>query len=349
MDTQRVIPLHQNESYWLLDEDTAASYMAKDAGAYACYPQYDSLRKALASYAQIPAENILPTAGSDAGIRALADMYRRQGKKVLLPVPTFYGYERIFTQVDLPYTTVCYREENGTFIFPQEETLSALANGIDVIFLCTPNNPLGVEVPESVLQLVLDTAAQQGTTVVIDEAYYEFCGRTSLGRLNTQNLVILRTLSKAFGLAGARVGYLVASTETVLHLENYQLPWSIANPSVHAALAALSKAGELISRLQLIHQERALFSSSLSHIPHVQVFDSCTNFVLAHFPDAKETQTRLDSKGIKVALGERMSMVKSAQDLLKNTLRFAVPSPSDRGRVIEELEKASGHSVSIMS
>lgn len=338
MTRERIIPLHQNESYWLLDGAAAAPYASTDPLTYATYPRYDSLREAIAGYAGARNDQILLTAGSDASILLLAQHLRSAGKRTLLPVPTFYGYERIFGIAGLAYDTVVYREKDGSFEFPLEETLHAL-HASDAIFLCSPNNPLGCEIPHDDLSAVLDTCRERGILAVVDEAYYEYGGHTVLDRLGSQPLCLIRTLSKSFGLAGARIGYTIADATLVKALSEMQLPWPISHPTVHAALSALARKDVILPRIELIREARERFSVSLRDLPNVRVYASCTNFLLARIPDAARVREALSEQGILVANGESMSSVPEARILLHDTLRFAIPSRSDMGEVLSALRE----------
>jgi|GEM_PF-2989685 len=341
MRERALIPLHQNENYWLLTEEDAARYSASSINTYSCYPEYVQLREALGTYAGIDASHVLATSGSDAAIRALAEHDVRYAHKVLLPVPTFYGYERIFSQVGLSFTPVCYSKVDDSFIFPTEETIAHLASGkFDTVYLCQPNNPLGISIPESDLLRMLDTAKMYNVLTVVDEAYYEFTNMTVMNRVDTQPLVILRTLSKAFGLAGARVGYLIADDATVAGVQDTSLPWPIAHSSVNAALVGLERSRYFMERLALVVQERIVFGRELSEIAGLTVHTSETNFMLIDVPHASSVRESLEENGILVARGELMSAVPAAQVLLKDTLRVSTPSPEHRAIVVTAFKEA---------
>ncbi|MDB5238469.1 MAG: histidinol-phosphate aminotransferase [Candidatus Kaiserbacteria bacterium] len=335
-----VIALQHNESYWLLDEVLLAAYSSVTTKEYSTYADYSEIAAALARYAGVQADQILVTPGSDAAIRVLAELYAKDGKRVLLPVPTFYGYERIFKTVGLAYDTVCYRENGGQFIFPTEATITCIQEGTDVVFLCQPNNPLGSRIPQEDLDRILDAAQKKGTTVVIDEAYFEFAETSSIGRLSRQPLIILRTLSKAFGLAGARVGYCIARSDTVAALRERMLPWPVAHSSAYAALRGLEHIDHIRERVRAVIAQRDVFMAALRELPRITPYSSETNFILMRVPDSGSMQTTLSEQGIMVARGDVMSGIASAQDVLRNTIRASVPSAEHLGRVIECMKYA---------
>jgi len=146
----KLVPLDKNESYWLLDEELIDYARAFEREALATYPSYDELRATIATYAGVPPEMVLATHGSDAAIEHLARLYAGNGKRTVLPVPTFYGYETILGRVGAELRPVTYDMDDDEFVFPVEGTIEALADA-SVIFLCQPNNPLGCPVHGSVI------------------------------------------------------------------------------------------------------------------------------------------------------------------------------------------------------
>ncbi len=336
-----IIPLQHNESYWLLDEELREAYSGMGSRQFSTYPDYTELRTALATYAGVSPDHVLTTAGSDSAIRMLAEIYGKDGKRVLLPVPTFYGYERIFQVVGITSQTVCYTEQDARFIFPTEETIRAIEQGAEVVFLCQPNNPLGCRIPQSDLDRILDAARDREATVVFDEAYFEFAGTTSLGRIGSQPLIILRTLSKAFGLAGARVGYCIAAPETIRVLQDRFLPWPIAHPSVYAALEGLKRVPLIRTRIDLVIEARDQFMNKLRSIESITLFESVTNFILMRVPDSLKMKALLEQEGILVARGDSMSSIPEAAQLLRSTIRASVPSPEHMSRVLSTLSEAA--------
>lgn len=333
------ISLEHNESYWLPDKKLADAYRTPDTHTFSTYPAYDELRKAIGAYVGVAPESITIAAGSDAAIRTLVEHYAREGKRGLLPVPTFYGYERIISHAKLPCETVCYTEKDGAFIFPLEATLERMNLGkIDVLFLCQPNNPLGCEIPKDTFETLLDTAAKKNVVVVSDEAYFEFAGLTARHRFEHQPLVIVRTFSKGFGLSGARVGYTVADTGLADILNKALLPWPVAHPSVYAALRALELHAHAKERVGAVTAEREVFRASLMKIVGVErVYPSTANFLLVRLPNAENIAGVLKEEGVTVARPARLASDTAAKTLLTDTLRMSVPSPDDRERVLEAL------------
>jgi histidinol-phosphate aminotransferase len=331
-----MMPLDRNESYWLLDGELIEVARAAGARELSTYPDYGELKDVLAVYAGVAKEQILVTPGSDAAIEHIARAYAGEGGEVVVPVPTFYGYESILDRVGTKIIPIPYEERDGRFVFPLAKTIEVLANGsAKVLFLCHPNNPLGCPLSQEDISALVEAVRGSNAVVVSDEAYFEFSsGTTFLSYLaDLPNLIVIRTLSKAFALSGARVGYAIAAPEIVKKLERFMLPWPVAHPSVTAALALLARAAKVKARRDVIIAEREQFIKSLRALPGIITYPSETNFVLIRVPDAGRVRDMFLASGIRVALGEPMSRFLEAKALLKDTLRIAVPAPSDLSAV----------------
>lgn len=334
------MPLDRNESYWMLDDELVKAVAAPGACELSTYPDYGELKEALATYAGVAPENILPTSGSVAAIEHVARAYASGG--VILPVPTFYYYETILERMKAKVLPLAYEERDGAFVFPLEETIAALkSNTAKVLFLCHPNNPLGCALTSEEISAIVAAARESDTTIVSDEAYYEFSsGASFLPYLaELPNLIIIRTLSKALALSGARVGYLIAAPKRLKEIENVMLPWTVTYPSVAAALALLARADKVKVRREAVLSARDHFIGALSAISGVTVYPSETNFVLIRLPNAAHVRDALLEKGIRVALGEPMSHFEAAGTLLRDTLRIAIPAPESEVSFLQALTK----------
>ncbi len=327
-----MIQLDRNESYWMLDEELAEVASSGGAHELSTYPDYSELKTALAAYAGVAPEQILVTPGSDAAIEHIARFYAGSGGEVVLPVPTFYGYESILARVGTKTVPILYEEQEGHFVFPLAKTIEAFErDSAKVLFLCHPNNPLGSSLSIEDISALSVAARGREALLVSDEAYFEFSSGTSflLHLAELPNLVIIRTLSKSFALAGARVGYAIAAPDTVKKLEQFLLPWPVAHPSIKSALALLSHAEKVRMRREVVMQAREYFIEILRAVPGITVYQADTNFVLVRVPNAERARDAFLAQDIRVALGESMTRFPEAKAFLENTLRVAVPAPED--------------------
>lgn len=338
------MPLDLNESYWLLDDATISKLSDLPRAALGVYPSYESLTEEIAGYLEVGSRAVCLTPGSDEAIRAVMQICAKRRYRALLPLPTFSGYERVLMETPLETARVYYREGDSNFLFPVEETLQSIrAREIDVVFLCEPNNPLGNTIEPAHYTAILNAAAEHDVLIVADEAYGEYGGSSAISRIGKQKIVVLRTLSKAFGAPGIRVGYSISDEEFAREMRTRifgTLPWPIPGPSVHIARSILAHRAELSQRRALVIEERGYFTRALDAFEDITVFPSVTNFVLARVPEAKRTAAALFSAGIRVGIGEEKTWDAEARELLRSTLRFAVPSPDDRPSVIKALAGA---------
>lgn len=337
-----MMPLDRNESYWLLDNDLVEAARAAGARELSTYPDYDKLKSSLAAYSGVATEQILVTPGSDAAIEHIARTYAGGGGEVILPVPTFYGYESTLERVGAKMLPIVYKEKDGQFIFPLAKTIEAIkSTSAKVLFLCHPNNPLGCPLSETDISTLVEAVRESDVLLVSDEAYFEFSSGTSFLPFlsDLPNLIIIRTLSKAFALSGARVGYIIATPEVVKKFEQLMLPWPVAHPSVVSALTLLAQTEKVKECRSIVIAERENFIKKLQKISDVTVYPSETNFVLLRVPNAERTRDALLAQDIRVALGERMTRFPEGKMLLRDTLRVAIPAPESQGLFLEILAK----------
>jgi histidinol-phosphate aminotransferase len=187
----------------------------------------------------------------------------------------------------------------GFRLEPQQAALVVREHQPDVVFLCSPNNPTGTALELDVVEAVHDAALG---LVVVDEAYAEFATRPSAVRLldGRPRLVVTRTMSKAFALAGARVGYLAADPDVVDALHLVRLPYHLSAITQAAALAALAHTDELLATVQAVKEQRDRLVAELRAMG-LEVVDSDANFVLfGEFGDQRATWQGLLDRGVLV-------------------------------------------------
>jgi histidinol-phosphate aminotransferase len=215
--------------------------------------------------------------------------------------------------------------------------IAACSPATRLVFLCSPNNPTGNVLDPVQIERIVDALAQRAV-VVVDEAYVEFSDVASLVPLLARhaNLVILRTLSKAFGMAGARCGAVLASAELTGLLRRIVPPYAVTVQTIEAVLDALAPArlAESTAQVQRLRAERERLSARLAALPLIdRVWPSQTNFLLLRSPDAG----RLLAAGIRGGLLVRD--VRS-QPGLGECLRVSVGTPEQNDRLVSSLEAA---------
>lgn len=196
------------------------------------YPEYEATREALSKFFAVPKPQFLLTNGTDEAIQVLINTFVNDDDEVIVLTPSYAMY-RFYAEVagakiiNLPYRA-------GSLAFPLEELLSTITPTTRAILISNPNNPTGTGIGIETIETILKHAPR--AAVLLDEAYYEFCGVTALPLIERyQNLFVSRTFSKAYGLAGLRIGCLFAQEENVKFLHKAQSPYSV---NVLAAIAA---------------------------------------------------------------------------------------------------------------
>jgi histidinol-phosphate aminotransferase len=285
-------------------------------------PQPAQLREALAAYYGVPPGELAITRGSDEGIDLLVRALCRPGRDgVGICSPGFGMYAVSAALQGAPVVDVPLLEDAEGFGWDFEGLRRAvLEQGVRLVFLCSPANPTGQALPREKLVELLE-ATRGRAVVVVDEAYAEYSSLPSAIQLLPRypELVVLRTLSKAHALAGARVGALLAAPTLVALLRNLSAPYPIATPSAELALRALAPIAlqRTQRRIGAVRRERERLCAGLDALEQVRVYASDANFLLARFDDREMAMQRLLAAGIVV---RDISMLPGLQDALRITV-----------------------------
>jgi histidinol-phosphate aminotransferase len=244
----------------------------------AMYPEYEATTRRLAKFLGARANELLLTNGADDALRLVFDTFVDPGNAVVIIEPTFPMYRFFAELVGARVVELRYDAAMG---FPVSETMAALRRRPRVLFLANPNNPTGTLVKPAELRKILGAARR--TLVVVDEAYCEFSGMTVLPWIRKhRNLVVVRTFSKAAGLAGLRLGCLLADPELLGLMRRAATPFPV-NCAVLAAAEAAMRDGRNISRyVREVRLSRGELERGL-HAIGVRTFPSAANFLLADF------------------------------------------------------------------
>ena len=251
------------------------------------------LREALASYTGVPAERILVTNGSDDGLDLLCRTYVEGGDDVVVAWPT-YGHFLVFARARGVEPRLVMPPD--PFEVPAAALRDAIRPDTKVVYVASPNNPTGVVTPvEEVARLC---RGRPGTLFIVDEAYYEFSGVTCTGLLaEMPNLVVARTFSKCFGIAGLRVGYMMASDSVIAHLSRLYNPKSVNALGQVGALAALE---DIESRKRYVREVREARSLLVKELlaRGATVRGGEANFVMVRVSSPHRLVKALESVGV---------------------------------------------------
>jgi histidinol-phosphate aminotransferase len=263
------------------------------------YPpsDYRRLTAAAATTYGVPATEILVGAGADEILDLVAKAFLREGDIAVIPTPSYLMY-RVLTEQRGATVVAVPRlgAEDGRAI--DAPAVRAAARTAAVVWLCNPNNPTGRLEPAGVVEgllgeLAADAVAdgRHAPVVVLDEAYSEFAGLTLLGlRATYPRLVVIRTASKAYALAGLRVGFAIAARDTLAVMEPYRPPGSVSTVSVSIVTEALGDRDVLAANLGRVETERAYLAEGL-RAAGWNPEPSITNFLLVPFRDAERAAT----------------------------------------------------------
>jgi histidinol-phosphate aminotransferase len=249
----------------------------------AMYPEYEATERRLARYFRVRPAELLVTNGTDDALRLVVDAFVEPGSSVLLVEPTFAMY-RFYAE--LAGARILALHYDRALRFPLDQVLRALGRRSvrgrpRVMFLANPNNPTGTLVGKADLRRILQAA--QETLVVVDEAYFEFCGVTVLPWIRRcSNLVVTRTFSKAAGLAGLRVGFLFANERATAVLRKAHSPYPVNAAALVAAEAAARDGRSLRSYAREVNRSKRLLEQALARLG-IPFFPGAANFVLVDF------------------------------------------------------------------
>lgn len=303
-------------------------------------PQPVALREAMAQAYGVSPSRLLIGRGSDEGIDLLVRAACRPGRDAVLVCPPVFGMYAVSARLHgAPLIEVPLVDAGGGFRCDLDAVAEqASRGGARIVFLCSPANPTGQSLAaEDIAWLATRLAGQ--ALLVIDEAYIEFSERATCTRLLAahDNLVVLRTLSKAYALAGARVGAVLAAPQLIRVLRNCQAPYPLPVASAAAATAALEDGARSVAqqRVVMLRAERERLRQVIAGVPGVrQVYPSDGNFLLVRFDDAETCYRLLLAAGIVVRDMRAMPQ-------LGDALRISIGSAEQNLRLEAALKEAA--------
>ncbi|MEO6079538.1 MAG: histidinol-phosphate transaminase [Steroidobacteraceae bacterium] len=321
--------LHANELPWRVAGDASQAGLNRYPE-----PQPPSLVQGLARLYGVQAEQLLVGRGSDEAIDLLLRVFCRAGEDNVIVCPPTFGMYAVAARIQgAQVRAVPLRAEAG-FALDVKELVAAVDADTKLVFVCSPNNPTANAIaPELLADLSRRLAPR--ALLVVDEAYIDFATVPSLcsqlGAL--PNLAILKTLSKAHGLAGARVGALIAAPEIIALARKVIPPYAITELTVEAVTPLLQPAAlaAMQERVRLLLQERARLAAALAAAPGIlRVWPSDANFLLIDCADPDDVLARVRGAGL---------IIRDVRQLaLPRSLRISVGTTAENDRVLESLQ-----------
>ena len=292
------------------------------------YPdaQMTRLREELSTSVGHPFDGTWAANGSNEILTQLLQAYGGAGRLAAVFEPTYLLHSRIAW---LTQTGVVSLSLDDGFTLSREAIATAIGANPDVVFVCSPNNPTGnAQTTDAVASL----AGRTHALVIVDEAYIEFGGATCLPLVAEHpNVVITRTMSKAFALAGARIGYALGAPDVIDDMQRVRLPYHLSAITQAAGVAAIRHAKEAMAILDAIRDERDRILAALRSLPDITVYPSDANFVLFVPPKpAAEVWQGLVDRGV---------LIRDLSSVIPNALRVTAGTTHEVDLFLSALEE----------
>lgn len=329
--------LNHNEMSGLLPKSFVEK-ISKEKDIFSTYPSYEKLHLAIAQYTKTPPSHIQTVNGSDDGIPKLVRVLFNSGRSIILPVPVFPTYERALKIEGVPINEIPYIGEKNKFVFPLKSVIAAIQSKKNQgLIICNPSNPLGSGISKKDLKILIKETEKVNIPLIIDEAYFEFYGVTGIPFIEQYpHVIVLRTFSKTFGLAGLRIGYVVAAPSIIRALQKLILPWEVNHVAVSSALLALSLKKHFLKQLEKT-KLRAVRLQTLLQKYDLVVFQTSVNFVVCKAKNAHALAEILQQEGVIV----RPLLYAAHQlPLLKDCIRISVPGPDIEKEAFRRIRRA---------
>ncbi|MBU0981671.1 histidinol-phosphate aminotransferase family protein [Patescibacteria group bacterium] len=253
-----------------------------DPQRFMVYPSYGDLVVKIAKYAQVDADSLMITNGSDQGMELIFRTFVSTGDKVLIPSPSFAMFYQVAQVQGAEIIKSKYKSDGN---FPFDEVMELLKQKPKLVIICNPNNPTGTLLSLEKIETILKTTSE--TLIYVDEAYFEFSRVTAADLIKKyQNLFITRTFSKAFGLAALRIGYLMSCRANIDEMLKVRGPYDINQIAKVAADASLKTLPELKQYCDEVMKESKPFTEEFLREKGVEFFPSGANFIYFNEPFA---------------------------------------------------------------
>ncbi len=319
--SKEILKLDQGENpYGVLPNVIKALKRYKDFNYYPD-PEYKNLRRAISKYVGISIDNIMVGAGADELLDLILRLVINEGDQVINCPPTFGMYKVL---VGLNKGVVISVPRNKNYSLNIKSVLKRINKKTKVIFICSPNNPTG----NVIAQEDITTLLKAGKLVIVDEAYFEFCGKSAVSLVTKyKNLIVLRTFSKWAGLAGLRLGYAVMNPFLVSEVLKIKMPFNVNLAAEVAGIAALEDLSLARKIIKKIVEEREKMYKKLSQIDYLTVYPSEANFLLIKVKNLSNLKKYLESK-----------LIIARYYNLENLMRLSIGMPSQNTKVIKALK-----------
>ena len=301
------------------------------------YPDTDAfdLITKLAAYHDIDRKHIIAGNGSTEFIYWIPIIFKP--KRALVVTPAFSEYEKA---LKLAGTQVIYfQADRGDFVVDIDNLCTCLEEGFDILYFCNPANPTGILTPKEELIRLIARAERLGTIVIIDEAFIDFVEEASVKtEINrSPHLIVLRSMTKFFGIPGLRVGYAIASIPVAERLRKNKPPWMINTIAQICACDALSDSAFICETRRYVETEKGFLHRTINSIPGLKAFPSVANYLLVRIDSRKG----LSSKDLRERLLREDILIRDCSNFQRmgnHYFRVAVKKHEENRLLINKLK-----------
>lgn len=311
-DREGFLCLDMNENPAGLPKEFVDNLVKKiDAKLIASYPRKDGLQELIAQREGVGVDNITLTNGSDEAIKLLYETFSHKGANVVMVSPTFEMYRIYAEMFGVEIKKIDYAAD---FSLSVEDLINAIDENTDIVALLNPNSPIGGIYSDEEFERIIKKAQDNDAVVCIDEAYYPFGVETKVGLTKKyDNVIILRTFSKLFSMAGCRVGYAIANEQLIKYMDNAEGSYNVNMIGLMVAEELLKTPGMLEKLLEIEEEGKGHLTSELARHSY-EYYGQYGNYVLI--------KPKKDPQYIAAELRKEKILIKTyGSDLLKDWIR----------------------------
>ncbi len=277
----RVVRLGKNERTIPFTPDVVQEMFSCISGEdLVAYPEPEPLYEQLSAWLAVSRHQLLLFNGSDAAMKALFEVYVSEGEEIVSLAPAYHGYTLYSRMYGARFRAINYNER---LEFDHDEFLDCITPATRLVIIANPD-AVGAAIESSYLQCIVEKAASVGALALIDEAYHHFCAQTMIGQINHfDNLIVSRSFSKAFGIAGVRLGFFVAHPTIIQELYKVRLNNEIPAVTVKIGQFLLERSDIMQAYVESVKQSRTMFVEHLQSLGF-SVHPSEANFVMVLLP-----------------------------------------------------------------
>jgi len=293
----------------------------------AAYPEYSKFKKKLAKFLEIAESNLLLTNATDEAINVVMQTYIEKGDEVIIPYPSFAMFKFYAQAAAAKITEILY---TTNLKFPTKKVLAKINKKTKIIILCNPNNPTGTLIDRKDIELIAEKA--KDSIILIDEAYNQFSKQNSITLTEKyDNIIVIQTFSKALGIGGLRLGYIVSNKENIRNIGKVLSPYSVNSAAVRAGEAALKDKDYIEWYIKEVSKAKKYIYNEFKKM-RIKTYPTTANFFLAKFKNPEVMAKKLREKGILVR-------DRSKYPLLKGCIRITIGTTQQMQQLVKAIKE----------